>query len=769
VAAAFGNLAAAAIGTAGVSEQQVEQRRIAEASERRAAFLAEAGAVLASSLDYEATLASVAQLAVPTFADWASVDLLDHSGSLRRVAVAHFDPGKVPFAYQFAERYPPREEDPGPVALRTRQSVLIEDIPDELLEASARDEEHLRMLRELAPKSVIVAPMVLGSRLLGLISFVSAESGRKYSSPDLRTAEELARRAATAIEHARLYREARDSEARLQLTLESSELGTFDFDPATQSLTCDTRCRSIFGIPAGEGPIESSLITERIHPDDRQHVLAAVARALDPQGAGEFDVEYRAIPSPDVVRWVIARGRTFFDEAEGQRRPTRFMGTILDISSRKRAEQERIELLHREREARSIAEQLNRVGPVLAAELDRVRLMQTVTDIATNLTGAQFGALFMNEDGDNGEPFALYALSGAPRELFGDLPSLRHTPIFEPTFYQKRLVRLDDVMGDPRYGRNAPHRGVPTGHLPVRSYLAAPVISRSGRVLGALLFGHGEPARFTETHEHMAAGIAAQAAIALDNARLFAEIEAAKQALQRSNEELRRANEDLNQFAYSASHDLQEPLRMVALYSQILQREYGGKLGEDADLYLGYTVAGARRMEMLVRDLLAYTRAVSSADPVQVPVNTGDALREALTNLRNAIAESGATVHHPSLPDVLVSRVHLIQLFQNLIGNAIKYRSEASPVVEITAERDDPLVRVSIQDNGIGIEPQYAEQVFGIFKRLHTSEEYSGTGIGLAICQKIVERYGGRIWVESEGGSKGATFHFTLPAAPAAG
>jgi len=235
-----------------------------------------------------------------------------------------------------------------------------------------------------------------------------------------------------------------------------------------------------------------------------------------------------------------------------------------------------------------------------------------------------------------------------------------------------------------------------------------------------------------------------------------------EQQLRAREEELRRANHDLEQFAYSASHDLQEPLRSVRIYSELLDKRYRDKLDGEALQFLGYLRKGASRMEALLRDLLMYTQATQIDKPAQ-PTDTTGPLRTALENLAGAISESGAKVTFDSLPSVPVHSTHLQQIFQNLIGNAIKYRrSGVAPFVHIGAQRKNGEWRFSVSDNGIGIEPEYKQHIFGLFKRLHTVTEYSGTGIGLSLCQRIVGRYGGHIWVESEPGN-GSTFFFTLP------
>jgi len=226
-------------------------------------------------------------------------------------------------------------------------------------------------------------------------------------------------------------------------------------------------------------------------------------------------------------------------------------------------------------------------------------------------------------------------------------------------------------------------------------------------------------------------------------------------------EELRRANDDLQQFAYSASHDLQEPIRNVAVYSEIIAKRYDDRLDADGRQFLGFLREGGRRLATLINDLLAYTRAGVVEGAVST-VDTSVALEHALSSLAEAIRESDTVVTHDPLPQVDIGDAHLQLVFQNLISNAIKYRKDERPRIHISASAQGGDIRFSVQDNGIGIDPQYKEKIFGVFKRLHRDQKYSGTGIGLAICQRVVERYGGRIWVESSPG-KGSTFFFTVP------
>jgi len=245
---------------------------------------------------------------------------------------------------------------------------------------------------------------------------------------------------------------------------------------------------------------------------------------------------------------------------------------------------------------------------------------------------------------------------------------------------------------------------------------------------------------------------------------LHKEISDRKQAereIRRLNEDLLRSNRELEQFAYVASHDLQEPLRMVSSYTQLLAKRYEGKLDQDAHDFIHYAVDGANRMQRLIQDLLAYSRITTRASPF-VPLDLHEALGEAVANLQTAINESDAMVTNGELPSVNADRTQLVQVFQNLVGNAIKFRKEEDPPrIHVGAERTGSEWIISVKDNGIGIDPQYFNRLFAIFQRLHGKQEYPGTGIGLAICRRIVTRHGGRIWVESASGD-GATFHFTM-------
>jgi light-regulated signal transduction histidine kinase (bacteriophytochrome) len=248
------------------------------------------------------------------------------------------------------------------------------------------------------------------------------------------------------------------------------------------------------------------------------------------------------------------------------------------------------------------------------------------------------------------------------------------------------------------------------------------------------------------------------------NARLSVELDERRRAelkLAQYTGDLTRSNAELEQFAYVASHDLQEPLRMVASFTQLLARRYQGKLDQNADEFIGFAVDGANRMQQLINDLLAYSRVGTRGKPL-APTDLTEVLGHARANLHEAIKESGALVTNDPLPMVMGDEVQLTQLFQNLLANAIKFQGQKTPLIHVSAQTDEHGWRLAVKDNGIGIAPEHQERIFAIFQRLHGRQEYPGTGIGLALCKKIVERHGGRIWLQSEPG-KGAIFYFNLP------
>lgn len=566
-----------------------------------------------------------------------------------------------------------------------------------------------------------------------------------------------------------------------------------------------------------------------------------------------------------------------------------------DVTRQRTLERERTLLLEKEQAARAEAEALVEATKRLSSELDLAAAAQTATDIATRLTGAKFGAFFYNTVNERQESYVLYTLSGVPRAAFEKFGLPRNTAVFSPTFKGEGVVRVPDITADPRYGKNAPHQGMPKGHLPVRSYLAVPVISRTGEVIGGMFFGHPDVGVFEDRAERIAVGIAAQTAIAVDNARLYTDVQStaarlnfslaalelgdwtwnvatdemrlsdraadiygfprgllgkrevlrerihpddrerarhvAAQAVRdkadyfieyrinhptlgerwvlakgrpqldekgdvigmmgvvqditdrkRTEAQIQRHAEILEQhvaertaklqetigeleaFSYSVSHDMRTPLRAMYGYADRLLRVYGSRLDEDANHHLQRIAVNAKRLEMLVRDVLTYSR-VSKADIDLTRIDLGKFLEALLPTVPEAQKPDVTVTVHPPLPLVRAHEAYLSQVLTNLIGNAVKFAAEDRPPrIDIRATTEGNRVLLHVRDNGIGIAPEHFERIFQIFGRVYPDKKFEGTGIGLSIVRKAVHRMGGHVTVQSKVG-EGSCFTIHLHSA----
>jgi PAS domain S-box-containing protein len=628
---------------------------------------------------------------------------------------------------------------------RNAQPIAVADVLGDSSLAEYAETFARERIRALA-----FIPLELDAGVFGKFMLYYAQP-HEFDEQELTIAQAIASHVALAAEHKRLEAASR----YLAAIVENSEDAILSKDLDGIITSWNEGARRVFGYTAAEAlgkPVSMLAPPERMH--EMRRILDRVheGKRVEPYDTVRRRKDGQAIH----VSVTVSPVRNASGEIAGASEIAR------DISGRKQAEEERARLLAGEREARKVAELLNGVGPMLTAELDLEKLVQAVTDVATEMVGAEFGSFFHNVVNEKGEAYTLYTLSGVPREVFAGFPMPRNTEVFAPTFRGEGVVRSDDITQDPRYGKNAPHYGMPKGHLPVRSYLAASVVSR-GEVLGGLFFGHSTPGKFTEKHEALIRGVAAQAGIAMANARLFEQAQWVQNELKRSNEELRRANQDLETFAYSASHDLNEPLRTIAISAQLLERTCRDRLEGEEAKFLAVILQGARRMESLIEDLLAYTTATKYEDGPPPDADSSRVLAAVLENLKLPLEQAGAVVTHTALPVVAMHESRLAQVFQNLIGNALKYRGPEAPRVHISASQREGWWVLSVADNGIGIDPKFADSIFGLFKRLHTRDEYPGSGIGLAICQRIVERYGGRMWLDKSVPGEGSTFCFSVP------
>jgi PAS domain S-box-containing protein len=420
-----------------------------------------------------------------------------------------------------------------------------------------------------------------------------------------------------------------------------------------------------------------------------------------------------------------------------------------DITAIKAAERERVRLLE---ENAAITAALNDVGAIVASDLDRDKVVQAVTDAATELTSAEFGAFFYNVLNEAGESYMLFTISGVPKEAFAKFPMPRNTHVFEPTFKGTAVVRSPDITKDPRYGHNPPHYGMPAGHLPVRSYLAVPVKGRSGTVIGGLFFGHSEPSRFTEAHERLAVGVSSWASVALENARMYA-----------AAQEASRLKDD---FLASLSHELRTPLNAILGYARMLRT---GILGpERYEKGIETIERNATSLTQMVEDVLDISRIVSGKLRLRVqPVELPEIVRNAIDAVTPAADAKGVRIEailDPQAAPVSGDPERLQQILWNLLSNAVKF-TERSGRIQVRLQRVNSHVEISVSDTGIGIAPEFLPHVFERFRQADAgiARARSGLGLGLAIAKQLTEMHGGTIEASSGGLGTGATFRVKLP------
>jgi PAS domain S-box-containing protein len=444
-----------------------------------------------------------------------------------------------------------------------------------------------------------------------------------------------------------------------------------------------------------------------------------------------------------------------------------------DVTERRRVEK----ALQEEARAHEV---LYRVGQMVAAQNNLEEVVQTVTDAATELCGASFGAFFYNVVNESHEAYWLYALSGVPRDAFAEFPNPRLTAVFEPTFKGSGVVRSGNIRRDPRYGKNAPHSGMPAGHLPVCSYLAVPVTSRTGEVLGGLFFGHPAEDVFTERSEHLAVGIAAQAAIAIDKARLFDALRASEARLKQvvaereqllqserfARSEAERLGHMKDEFLATLSHELRTPLNAIQGWATLLrQREV---TAEDRTRGLEAIDRNVRAQAQIVSDLLDMSRIISGKIHLEVQLIS---LHEVIHNSIESVRASADAkkIRIRTLLDSSVGFVRgdpnrLQQILWNLLSNALKF-TPAGGRVQVILERVNSHVELVVEDTGIGIAPEFLPYVFERFRQADgaLTRRHGGLGIGLSIVKTLVELHGGSVRVKSAGENQGASFAVALP------
>jgi PAS domain S-box-containing protein len=534
---------------------------------------------------------------------------------------------------------------------------------------------------------------------------------------------------------------------RLRLALEAARLGDWSWDAATDIVTLSPRAADVFGILPG--PVMTwTEMRGILHPDDRERARAAVETAL--ANRSDYDIEYR-LRTEAGERWVAARGHGTYAEDGAI---VGMLGIVQDITAQIGAKEQ----LRAQAEALQI---INELGRVLSAELDLKKLVQALTDAATSLVRAQFGAFFYNVLDAGGGSYMLYALSGVDRRHFERLPMPRATALFGATFRGEGVIRLGDVTQDPRYGQNSPHRGMPRGHLPVRSYLAIPVNSRSGEVLGGLFFGHAEPGVFTEGDERIIVGLAGQAAIAIDNARLF-------DAVLKARETAEIANRLKDEFLATVSHELRTPLNAVLGWTSLLRTT---QMDDARRARALETIErNARLQQKIVEDLLDVSRIIAGQLRLnKEPMPFRPVVESAVESIKPQAAAKSIelTVELGDDPAILIAdHARLHQVIWNLLSNALKFTPEGG-AVRVSLDVIDSRVELVVADTGVGIAPEFLPHVFERFRQedQRVTRVHGGLGLGLAIVRHLTEMHGGSVAAVSAGEGKGATFIVRLPTA----
>jgi PAS domain S-box-containing protein len=445
----------------------------------------------------------------------------------------------------------------------------------------------------------------------------------------------------------------------------------------------------------------SHLLLRAQFPEPLEQIQSKLAR----DGHWEGEVTHRR--KDGALIFVAAQWAVHYNEL-GKVRAV--LEVNIDISSRRQAEEALRSSEASAMAARSEVELLNEIGKTIAAELDGDRLTEAVTAAAIRLTRAEFG-------------------------------------VFAPATDLTQPVRSDDVVTDPRYAQGGLSHGMPPVHRPVRSYLAVPVISRTGDILGGLFFGHSQAGAFGERDERMVAGLAAQASVAMDNAHIFDQLE---RKVEERTARLRETIAELQAFSYTVSHDLRAPLRAMQSYAEALKEDFGEKMDQGAMTYLTRIELAGYRLDRLIQDVLTYSR-ISQGSGQLHSVSLAKLVREIVEQYPNFAAAQNAIHLEGDLPRVLAEESPATQCLSNLLGNALKFiPKDRAPHVRVRAEESGPMIRLWIEDNGIGIAPADQERIFKMFERVGDDVKYEGTGIGLAIVRKAMERMGGAVGVESK-------------------
>jgi PAS domain S-box-containing protein len=731
-------------------------RATAESEALRSSFLAEASRLLASSLDY-GTLGALARLAAGTVADWCVIDLVELDGTLRRVAVAHADPSRSELARVLQVRYPP--DAAGQPALRqvldTGLPVVVPVLEPEELERRVPSAEHVRLLRALGLRSLMVVPLVVRGRLVGAITLVRA-SGHPYGTQDLRVAEELAQRTAMAVDNAQLYAHVQEARERFGRLVEGLDAIVWEANPLSLAFTfVSRRAEESLGYPADRWLDEPDFWRSIVHPEDRDATLDRFARCAREVLDSRF--EYRVL---------TADGRTVWHEnvmhvahdAEGA--ATRLHGFMLDVTERKRLEEEHHRLLASEQAARAEAEAAARrakflaeASQMLASSLDYEATLKAVTRLAVP-DFADWCLAHLVDDADRSRLHAAHA-DPVDARLAEALERVAVTPDLGALLPAVGMLQAGGSLLVPEISPAWFETVRLVQQLGPRSVMVVPLVAR-GRPTGTLTFVWTQPGRRYDAADlALAEDLARRAAVAVDNARLYREVE--------------RANRGKDEFLATLSHELRTPL--TAMLGWVLGLRSGRLTAAQVERALESIERNTRHQAQLINDLLDGSRIAAGKLALdRRPVDLRSIVDSAVDIVRrDADAKGLGLTIHPvgdELP-VLGDPVRLQQVALNLLSNAVKFTPNGGRV-EVRLAREGASARIVVADTGQGIEPAELPHVFETFRQADgtSTRRHGGLGLGLAIVRHLVELHGGSVAARSDGRDRGATFAVTLPVLP---
>jgi PAS domain S-box-containing protein len=650
--------------------------------------------------------------------------------------------------------------------LKRGETVVFADAEKDPRTAATAD-----ALKAISAQSVVNMPVREQGGLVALL-YLNHATAREWAPQELDLIRDVAERTRSVVERRRVEKQLRESEARFRTVFENAAVGMLEIDSDWSIMAANAAYGRLVGIAPEQLAGQNCLAFT--HPDDVETSENALRRAAVARKGERISFEKRYVRDDNGVVWI----RSNLAKISGEGSTARFLKIVEDITGAKRAQAE----LEGQRHALEI---LNETAAVVAAELDTERVVQSVTDAGVELTGAAFGAFFYNVTNEAGESLTLYTLSGADRSDFDRFGHPRATQVFAPTFKGEGIVRSDDITADPRYGNNPPHKGMPKQHLPVRSYLAVPVMSRSGEVVGGLFFGHPDVGVFTDASERLVVGLASQAAVAIDNARLFESAKRANQTLEERVQERTRELEEVHealrqsqqmetvgQLTGGIAHDFNNLLQIVSGNLDLLRQ----KLPSTAShlrRYAERAFTGAERAATLTQRLLAFSRRQPLA-PKPLDINR---LIPGMSELLHRTLGETIEVESVLAPRLWIFEADPNQLENAIINLAINARDAMPEGGKLTIETQNthldhtyaaqnPEVSpgqyavICISDTGVGMDAETAAKAVEPF--FTTKEVGRGTGLGLSMVYGFVKQSGGHIKIYSELG-EGTTVKMYLP------